>query len=483
MTTTNKTTTTNGATQFRLDPVVEFFTQVGASVGDIEALSELFYSAVKCNKDFAIRSLLWSYDCRGGAGRRSNFLELLPRAINNGLLNVYEVSAIIDKIPELGRWDAVYKIAERVEPAGVQLYSLCKIVNALNNGDSLCAKWMPRKGLMAARIRGLMHKSAKEYRKILVNNTNVVESLMSKGKWSEIQYEHVPSVAGARYRAAFDRHDEERHAEYINSVRSGEAKMNTNVLYPHDVARMLSAGVSESVVDATWGNLPSILEDVGNIVCMADVSGSMCCTVSGMVSAMEVAISLGIYFAERATGLWNNKLVTYSGEPEILDLSGLSGFCEKYEAVLEGSPDPYNTDIQSAYREILKVCISGKVPQEQMPKALLILSDMQFDNIGPKSIDEDIKQSFEDAGYMVPKLIYWNLNSACNGVPISSALSANSVEYSGFTPRGIETVLGSRTMIDLMLDTINNERYDWQPANRTTNHTTKQKGGKNECNH
>lgn len=483
MTTTNKTTTTtNGATQFRLEPVVEFFTQVGAATSDMEALSELFYSAVECNKDFAIRSLLWSYDCRGGAGRRYNFLELLPRAINNDMLNVYEVSAIIDKIPELGRWDAVYKIAERVKPSSVQLYALHKIVDALNNGDSLCAKWMPRKGLMAARIRGLMHKSAKEYRKILVNNTNVVESLMSKGKWSDIQYEHVPSVAGARYRAAFNRHDYERHTKYIDSVLSGEAKMNTNVLYPHDVARMVLSDVSTSVVDATWNSLPSILEDVGNIVCMADVSGSMTAPVSGGVSAMNVAISLGIYFAERATGLWSNKLVTYSGIPKILDLSGLSGFCEKYSAVLSGSPDPLNTDIRRAYREILKVCISGKVPQDQMPKAMLILSDMQFDHIGPKSIGEDIKQSFKDAGYMVPKLIYWNLRGHCNGVPISSALSEDSVEYSGFTPRGIETVLGSRTEIDLMLDTINKDRYDWRPANRPTNQTNNEEA-KNEFNY
>jgi hypothetical protein len=86
---------------------------------------------------------------------------------------------------------------------------------------------------------------------------------------------------------------------------------------------------------------------------------------------------------------------------------------------------------------------------------------MQFDDIGPKSIDDDIKESFIAAGYDIPKLIYWNLNGYCNGVPISSVLSEDSVEYSGYSPRGIETVLGDRTMVDVLLETANIDRYKW----------------------
>jgi hypothetical protein len=97
-----------------------------------------------------------------------------------------------------------------------------------------------------------------------------------------------------------------------------------------------------------------------------------------------------------------------------------------------------------------------------MPKALLILSDMQFDRIGPQTIGDNIKQSFEEAGYDVPKLIYWNLRSYCNGVPIGNILSPDAVQYSGYSPRGVETVLGSRTMMDVLMDTIAVPRYNWQ---------------------
>lgn len=154
--------------------------------------------------------------------------------------------------------------------------------------------------------------------------------------------------------------------------------------------------------------------------------------------------------------------MTYSEEPALITLPDDAGFSDKYGTVMYGSPDPYNTDIQAAYRKIINFGKENNIPNEQMPKALLILSDMQFDDIGPESIDNDIKQSFKDAGYDVPKLIYWNLNSYCNGVPISSVLSEDSVQYSGYAPRGVETVLGSRTMMDVLMDTIGVPRYNWQ---------------------
>ena len=459
-------TTENGALQYHIDSVVEFFTQVGAQA-PIDSLYELFEKAVQENKDLAIRSLLWSYDCRGGAGRRSNFLGVLPKAIDGGLLTEDDAKKIINLIPELGRWDAVYKVAESTKNRSIQSHALNMICEGLTSGNSLCAKWMPRKGLMAARIRGYFNKvlgkpmTPKQWRKLLVENTRVVETLMSANKWSEIDYEHVPSVAGARYRNAFDRHDEERHQEYIVAVSNGEAKMNTSALYPHDIARMLGGVVDPNIVNTSWRELQDIPGILGNVLCMADVSGSMTCNISGSVSALNVAITMAIYFAERAEGLWRNKVMTYSGTPVILELGEDEPFYQKYETIEQGSPDPFNTDIRAAYRKIIKFGKDNNIPNEQMPKALIILSDMQFDSIGPQTIGDNIKQSFEEAGYDVPRLIYWNLNSYCNGVPIGNILSPDAVQYSGYSPRGIETVLGTRTMLDVLLDTVNVERYAW----------------------
>lgn len=459
------TTTTNGALQYHIDPVVEFFTQVGAKAPE-EQIYSLFKKAVTANKDLAVRSLLWSYDCRGGAGRRDNFLTILPHAVNAHLLTEEEAKAILNLIPELGRWDALCRLAESIKSKSIQSYALNMICEALLAGNALCAKWMPRKGLMAARIIGYFSKvldhpmNHKQYRQLLVKNTNVVETLMSANNWQGIDYEHVPSVAGARYRNAFDRHDLDRHQAYIKAVAKGEAKMNTAALYPHDITRMLAGNVDYKIVDTAWKSLQDIPVN-GNILCMADVSESMETTISGSVSALDVALTMAIYFAERAKGMWRNMIMTYSAVPELIALEEDYDFIDKYYKIKRGSPNPYNTNIQLAYRKILQLGVDNGIPKEDMPTALVILSDMQFDDIGPKSIDDDIKESFIAAGYDIPKLIYWNLNGYCNGVPISSVLSSDSVEYSGYSPRGIETVLGDRTMVDVLLETVNIDRYKW----------------------
>lgn len=470
MNATNATAVTaNGATQYHIDDVVEFFTQVGSSAM-FNDLYGMFKKATADNKDLTIRSLLWSYDCRGGAGRRANFINIFPAAVDEGIITEAEARAIMSMIPELGRWDAVFKVTEAMKNKNMQSYALNMICEALMRGDKLCAKWMPRKGLMAARIRGFFNKrlnkpmSAKQYRKLLVSNTSVVETKMSANEWSTIDYEHVPSVAGARYRQAFDRHDGERHTEYIQRVAAGEAKMNTATLYPHDVTRMISSCAPTDAINTTWKAIQDIPNALGNVLCMADVSGSMYVPIQGSVTAVSAAVTLGIYFAQKSPGSWRNKILTFSGEPAIISLSDEDGFVSNYDKVVDGSPDPCNTDIRAAYREIVAFGKVNNVSNAEMPKALIILSDMQFDAIGPKSVTDDIKESFKEAGYDVPKLIYWNLNSYCNGVPIGSVLSEDAVEYSGYSPRGVETVLGSRTMIDVLLETVNIERYNWRPT-------------------
>lgn len=461
----NTAVTANGATQYHIETVLELFTCAGTETNDADLFYDMFARSLNENKDLAVRTMLWSYDCRGGAGRRSNFLRVIPKAINDGHLTETEAKAIIDMVPELGRWDAVFKMAENIKNKTIQSFALDKICKALLNGDRLCAKWMPRKGLMAERIRGYFNKvlnhplSRKGYRKLLVTNTDVVESIMSRNDWSSINYETVPSVAGARYSRAFSRHDSDRYDKYLGDVAKGEAKINTSVLYPHDIARMYES-VDKEAVDTYWSNIHDYEVD-GNILCMADVSGSMEVLISGKVSAISVALSLAIYFSERATGLWKDQVMLFSGTPELCSLSGYTGFSEKYEFLRQASPDPFNTDIRLAYIKLLQYAKNNNTPTKDMPKALVILSDMQFDYIGPEAIDEDIKQSFREAGYDVPRLIYWNLFGYCNGVPVSTVLSADSVMFSGYDPKGIECVLGTRTLMDIFMDTVNVERYSW----------------------
>jgi len=187
--------------------------------------------------------------------------------------------------------------------------------------DQLLCKWLPRKSKI---INGknftkdlieFLSFSPKRYRKTLVTNTKVVESLMCANKWSEIEYSHVPSIASKNYANAFNRHDPSRYKSYLNSVMKGEAKMNASAIFPYDVCRGIFSNPEQA--DAQWKSLPNYLEGVNErILTVCDVSGSM----HGL--PMEVSVSLGLYFSERLEGEFKDCVVTFSEQPKFVKLEG-----------------------------------------------------------------------------------------------------------------------------------------------------------------
>ena len=354
--------TTNGMATHKssLSSCVDLFFLIGASRD--KDMSKVFDAAYAENPELAVRILLWARDVRGGAGERST-----PRAL---LLHIEEHYPDLAKVLiavwcKFGRWDDLLVFKSKVIKNLV--YGI--ISNALTfAGNGLCAKWMPRKGPIANELRTYMGLSPKQYRKLLVSLTKVVETPMCAREWESINYAHVPSVAAGRYSKAFGRHDPAGYGKYREDLNSGEAKINAGAVFPYQVLQNMKSGVVDVGI-AQWNALPDYLGD-NAILPMIDVSGSMETPVSGNTTAMDVAVSLGVYIADKQKGAFKDLWLTFSQEPELVKLSG-DNIYEKMVDVNDNENWGMNTNLEKAFTQILKVAVNNTVCY---PKSCLVSS-------------------------------------------------------------------------------------------------------------
>jgi hypothetical protein len=341
--------------------------------------------------------------------------------------------------------------------------------DALRAQNGLAAKWTPRKGKIAAEVRAFFGMTPKQYRKSLVTMTKVVETQMCAGDWDNINFSHVPSVAARNYKKAFGRHTP-KFAEYVAALVKGTpgVKVNANAIFPHDVLKGVINGYQVSLnkteldhVTAQWNALPNYVGDA-SILPLVDVSGSMSCPAgkSGSTSCLDVAVSLGLYLADKNKGAFKDTFLTFSSKSELLTLKG--DIVQKINQMVKSSWD-MSTNLHAAFNRILDVAVKGAVPQSDMPAMVLILSDMQFDQCvkHDNSAMEMIERKFEAAGYTVPKVVFWNLNASDN-VPVKSDKSGAAL-VSGFSPAIMASLLGADveqfTPEGIMLKTVMVDRY------------------------
>jgi hypothetical protein len=450
---TNKTTTENGAKAFvsTLDSNLDLFFKIGASRG--KDIIGAFVAALKEDQDKAIRIALWARDVRGGAGERQLYRDILKYlAISDYAL----ATKLVAKTVEVGRWDDLLVF----HGTAVQVEAFNAIKAALASGDALCAKWMPRKGEVAAALRKHLEWSPKFYRKTLVALTQVVETAMCAKEWASIDYSKLPSVASARYQKAFGRNDQARYSEYIVALEKGEAKINAGAVYPYDVVKSLRTG-NARVADQQWKALPDYVGE-GSFLPVVDVSGSMGVPVGGSaaVTCLDVAVSLGLYLADRNKSVFKDSFVTFSNSPTLQVLSG--SLSARYSSLSRAYWE-MSTNISAVFDLVLNAAVNGKVAQSDMPSAILILSDMQFDAcVNGKTGYKDAKAKFKAAGYDVPNVVFWNLRASDNA-PVKFDTSGTAL-VSGFSPAIMQSLLAGKDMTPLsMMDTvIMAERYNWQ---------------------
>lgn len=458
----NKTTTLNGAKikKSSLNAVVDLFFAAGASRG--KDITALFQKAVEEDMDLAVRVLQNIRDAREGMGERKLFHNL---GKDFALNHPKEAERLVDKVTELGRWDDLLLTFEGtpVQDKAFNIYA-----TALLQGNALAAKWAPRekssKSALAGKLRRYMGLDPKSYRKLLVGHTAVVENAMCKKKWSTIEYAKVPSLAAARYQRAFSTNDTTRYENYRNALVKGETKINAGAVYPYDIIKSVRNG-DKTIANEQWKALPNFIPEGKSFLPLIDVSGSMQCSAGGSksITCMDVAISLGLYCAQRQKGAFEGTYLTFTNTPSFGSVKGLSLNSALSQIAKEDWG--FSTNLQEAYMTILNTAVKNKVPQKDMPDMLIIFSDMQFNSATTgRGAHKDITESFKKAGYKVPQLVYWNLNDYGHNTPVKFDKEGSAL-VSGFSPSLMKSVLGadmeSFTPANIVRTAVNIPRYDW----------------------
>ena len=470
----NTTETDNGAKAYKstLDFNVDLFGKISASRENPDEITALYLNALEEDPETALRILFNSRDIRGGQGERKVFRHLL---LNTPL---HFRSVIIPLVPIYGRWDDLFVLDGCLDWKRV-LDFIASTLNADNDPEvrkpSLLAKWMPSINASSKVTKALGRQfakhlglSEKEYRILLSNlrkKIELVEHKMCSNKWSEIDYSKIPSRAGLMYRKSFIKHDLERYNNFMRSAIKLENKVNASTLYPYDIAEQFGLNyfsspnldpTEELALEVMWQNLPDYMEGkTFNGLVVADTSGSM----AGR--PISVSVSLAMYIAERNSGVWKNKFITFSESPEIQTIVGET-IGQKIRN-LSKAEWGYNTDLIAVFKNILKAAKADNVAPSDMPEKIFIVSDMQFDqacNSNTRTNFEQIKKNYAKFGYNVPQLVFWNVNGASN-VPMT-VHDTGTCLVSGCSPSVLKAVLQGDIIspLDIMRQAVCAERYD-----------------------
>lgn len=470
---TNDTVTENGMTtnSTTLNNCVDLFFQIGALRGqDKQKKVNAFVKAYSEDSLTAMRILFWARDVRGGAGERGTFREILTHIADN---QTASLKNNITLISEYGRWDDLLVLVG----TKLEKEALNELATALKNGNALAAKWMPRgngknreKKRWANALRKHLEMNPKDYRKMLSELSNTVEQLMCAKKFDAITYSHVPSKAMSDYMKAFSKNDGTRFQGYLEALSKGETKINAGAIYPYDVTKNLKHGNADGASEQ-WKALPNYMENSAErVLPVVDVSGSMSCPAGGnaTVTCMDVAISLGLYISERNEGPFKDAFFTFSSSPALQYLKG--NLAERHKQLARADWGG-STNIEATFKVLLNKAKAQNVPEEEMPTMILILSDMEFDQAtgsGWSSMSSNwdptaqkmIAKMYEEAGYKMPKVAYWNIHSRNNNNPVQFNETGTAL-VSGFSPALLTTLLAGKDMTPytMMMDIVNGERY------------------------
>lgn len=450
-----------------------------------EEIISLFDEAFYENKEYALKWLFFARDVREGLGERRLFRICYKRLAE---LDVVLFCRNLDNIAEYGRWDDLVYLIGINEFLDEHIREIIKsqLDEDLNNikekkSISLLGKWLPSENAssnttkkMAKKVRKLLGMSSKSYRLMLSKlrkYSNIVEVNMCGNTWKDIDYTKVPSLANLRYSNAFLEHDKERRIKYLNAVERGDARFNMRVATPIDVVSQYTfSGFLrnrvkdyDEVLELAWKNLKNI--DIKDTLVVSDSSGSMTVKVNGSTMALDVANALAIYTSEHNSGVYKDKYITFSSNPCFIDLSNDDSLHNKLITANSYS-EIANTNIEAVFKLILDVAVENDISEDEMIKSVLIISDMEFDsaqgydNSLTKSLFEKISMSYNDAGYSLPRLIFWNVNSRTGTIPlIENDLGV--ILVSGFSQNVLRMVMSEKfNPYEVLVEMITSERYD-----------------------
>lgn len=467
---------------------------------------DLYYE----DMDLAILFLFYVGDIRGGAGERDTF-----RSMFKAFCEIDPIAKnFICYISYYSRWDIVLDLLgindsiddTIVDIVKMQFYhDIDVVVSKKNESISLLAKWLPsyntssyetkKKAILVAKkcfnLDLVNPSDQKTYRKMISTvrkALKLTETAMASNKWTEIDYSAVPSKAILKYKNAFNKHDPSRYHEYLEKVANGEEKINASVAYPSDIVYkyiydhrtgLFLLDEEDLTLEEMWKALPQYDFGDKDILAVVDGSGSMLTHVGKgtKMNALSVAFSLGIYFADHNHGPFKDTFITFSHDPHIVKFNEGSSLKKKIDRLLE-EDDINNTNVEKVFELILDTAIKNDYKQEDLPGAICVITDMEFDlsqsvaaynyypdfsadfsELSQKRLFDEIADRYNKAGYKLPKVIFWNVNSRTNTIPIcENELGVSLV--SGYSTHILKMVLSNQLdPFELVKETLMSDRY------------------------
>ena len=475
--------TENGAIAYRGSgsKVYDMFAFGGAYRSRNEAdCMNLFKNAFEEDADLALKCLFYLRDCRGGQGERRFF-----RVCYKWLAKNEPAAAIknLKYVPEMGRWDdLLYLIGTPVESAVAHFIEkqLTLDMEDTINGKaiSLLAKWLPSENAHSPVTREKarwiitnLRLTPRAYRKTLSKlreHIKVLEKLMSANRWDEIDFSKIPSKAGLIYRNAFARRDMIAE-KYKDFAMNKNTKVNADTLYPYEIVEKVAkyfggywygnsfrgTEVEREMLNKYWENQKDYLNGASpSMLCVVDTSGSM------WGRPLDVACSLGLYCAEKMTGPFAGKYISFSRNPRLINCEG-HDFVDKVERIYKENLCE-NTDLTKVFDLLLRTALQRNVKQEDIPKTICVISDMEIDNMSNWSSNtavtemEKVREKWAAFGLELPRLVYWNVDARNDTI---LDLGPNVSLVSGCSPVIFEQVLTGKQGFDLMLEVLLKDRY------------------------
>lgn len=448
----------------------------------------MFKNALEENADLAMKCLFYLADCRGGQGERRFF-----RVCYKWLANKYPDIARknLEFIPTYRRWDDVLYscVGTSIENDALAFIKKQLALDVQCKTPSLLAKWLPSENassvetkIMGTIVREYLGMTHKQYRLMLSelrSRINIVEKLMSENRWDEIEFDKIPSRAGLIYKNAFARRDIIAK-KYEAFAKDTSTKVNAKTLYPYEcVSQVVNKGryygglsmsdVDRAMVEKYWNNLPDYFNGKqSNMLCVVDTSGSMCGSEAS--APINVAISLGMYAAERAGGPFKNHYISFSRDPKLIKIEGVD-FADKVYRIYKTNLCE-NTDLVKTFDMLLSIADRPDVKEDDIPETIVVISDMEIDR-GSASYwyshndgwttktamteMDKVRAKWAAHGHKLPRLVYWNVQARQNTILDAGP---NVSFISGMSPSIFESVITGKNGYDLMLDKlVNSGRY------------------------
>lgn len=501
---TNFTYTENGAVTHKTtkSSLLDMFAMGAAMRSRSDAdIILMFRNAFAENPVYALKCLFYIRDVRGGQGERRFFRICMKDLAKN---NTEAAKRNLQHIPQYGRWDDLYVFVDT--PLENDAFTFMKEQLALDvecKTPSLLAKWLKSENtsskesrILGSKTRVAFGMNHKQYRKtlaVLRERINVLERLMSENRWDEIEFDKIPSRAGLIYKNAFARHDLEREQSeknvttYAEFAKNKETKVNAKALYPYEcVAEALKLfrtgsywnmrelpamdDTNRLMVNKYWDNLTDYFNGATfNGIAVVDTSGSM--VRNDAAAPINVAISLGLYCAEKAKGPFAGHYISFASRPQLIKTEGVD-FADKVQRIYKTNLVD-DTNIEATFDLMLNTAIQNRCSQDDLPQNVIIISDMEFNGAtgcgwysrnnngfntdNAETLLEGIAKKWAAYGYEMPHLIFWNVDARQNNIPM---IGNGRISYvSGMSPTIFETIMSGKTGMDLMYEKLDSPRY------------------------